>query len=329
MVAPLERQRGRGLRVELTPLVRASCLPGRVCGAPASHATPDRAVPLRPGMLRGGEWEKSAALDRRLSEDELVALEEELRAAALSGGSVQLLGIDALPVIEHSPGVSSPVHAAGVLPFSAPGGAIGGVGVHQLMRFPISRFNGVHLPAGTRIAFGDLARWVKGMTETRMLTLTVDGTSKFHSWDAHAPVGKTAHDFFHVNQKGMFDVFRQSDHAPLTGTALFQAKHLRYLKLGGRVFLIAGAVIDGVQLGGSVVDSVKAGSARPVAAQAVRTASSWGLAWAGAKAGVAAGALAGVETGPGLVLTAIGGGIIGGAAGYFGGDWIADWIYEN
>jgi len=32
----------------------------------------------------------------------------------------------------------------------------------------------------------------------------------------------------------------QADHAALTGPALMQAKQLRYLKIGGRIFLVAG-----------------------------------------------------------------------------------------
>ena len=127
----------------------------------------------------------------------------------------------------------------------------------------------------------------------------------------------------------MYSVMGQADHAGLTGAALVQAKQLRYLKIGGRVFLVVGVVIDTAQMVNAGVESYQQGSVRPVAAQAVRTAGGWGLAWAGAKAGMAVGVLAGVESGPGLVLTAIGGGVIGGLAGYFGADWIADFIYED
>lgn len=127
----------------------------------------------------------------------------------------------------------------------------------------------------------------------------------------------------------MYKLFGHADHASLTGTQLVQAKQLRYLKIGGRVFLVVGVVVDTVQMGGAAVESYEQGSAKPLAAQTVRTVGGWTAAWAGAKAGVALGGLAGVETGPGLVLTAIGGGLIGGTAGYFGADWIADWIYGD
>jgi len=127
----------------------------------------------------------------------------------------------------------------------------------------------------------------------------------------------------------MYQLFGESNHAGLTGAQLVQAKQLRYLKIGGRVSLVVGVVVDTVQLASAAVESYDKNSAKPFAAQAIRTAGSWAGAWAGAKAGVALGGLAGIETGPGVVLTAIGGGLIGGAAGYFGGDWIADWVCEN
>ena len=132
-----------------------------------------------------------------------------------------------------------------------------------------------------------------------------------------------------MNQKGMAAVMGASDHAALTGTALVQARQLRYLKIGGRVFLVAGVIIDTAQLAAAGYESYQTGSAKPVGKQAVRTATGWAAAWAGAKAGVAVGAVAGVETGPGVVLTAIGGGLVGGVAGYFGGNWIADWLFDD
>ena len=222
------------------------------------------------------------------------------------------------PRSKEHPGTSSPS------PY-----AVGGGGIYQLTSFPISRFNGIPLPLDSRIRFADPMRWLgKGM-ESRLFTISIDGTKKFFSWDAHFPVGNTPHSYYHVNQKGMFSVFGEADHAAIGATALVQAKQLRYLKIGGRVFLVVGVVIDTVQLGAAGYDSYQQRSVKPIAKQVVRTATGWAAAWAGAKAGIAVGAVAGVETGPGLVLTAIGGGVIGGVAGYFGGNWIADWLFEN
>jgi hypothetical protein len=127
----------------------------------------------------------------------------------------------------------------------------------------------------------------------------------------------------------MHAVFGHSSHTNIGGAQLVQAKQLRYLKFGGRLFLVVGIVVDTVQLGAATVESIEKETPRPVLAQAIRTGGSWAMAWAGAKAGVLIGGAAGIETGPGLVLTAIGGGILFGIAGYMGADWIADFIYED
>jgi hypothetical protein len=262
-----------------------------------------------------------------------LALECILRKSALSEDGRILVGLNAMPAIETSSGDLMSLLAP---PSQRPGAGVGdalgllrGAGVYQLTRFPIARFNGVALPSTTTIRFADPGRWFQpGAMESRLFTITTNGRN-YYSWDAHLPVGSTPHNYYHVNQKGMYSLFGESDHAALVGTRLIQARQLRYLKIGGRVFLVIGVVVDAAQLGAAGVESYQQGSIRPVAAQAVRTAGSWAMAWAGAKAGVALGGLAGVETGPGLVLTAIGGGLIGGAAGFFGADWIADWIYEN
>jgi hypothetical protein len=259
-------------------------------------------------------------------------MELAMREAALAGNETFLLGLQATPATEGSSGGLTPFLSgygdsgqSGLIP-SIPRG----LGAYQLTSFPISRFNGIQLPAGSRIRFADPARWLKGALESRLVSISVDGTkNKVFAWDAHAPVGQASHGFYHVNQQGMYNVFNQSNHGPITGTALIQAKQLRYLKIGGRVFLVAGVVIDTVQLAAAATESYQTASVKPVGKQAVRVATGWAAAWAGAKAGVAVGALAGVETGPGVVLTAIGGGLVGGVAAYFGGNWIADWLFDD
>jgi hypothetical protein len=202
-------------------------------------------------------------------------------------------------------------------------------GTYQLPSFALSQFNGVPLPAGAEIRFADVNRWFAGQLESRLFTISQRGTSKYYAWDFHAPVGNHPHPLYHVNQSGMYGTFSHSNHAGIPAHYQVAARNLRILKLGGRVFLVTGVIIDGALLVRSGVTSVQKGTPAPVVAQAVRTAGSWGMAWAGAKLGFMAGAAAGVETGPGLALTAIGGGIIGGALGFFGADCIADLIYED
>lgn len=331
--APLSIPTGKKLGVRITPLQGAAPLLNRVCGLSACEATPLAEVTQVSQCLCLDPAQRMSSVYAP-SQSDLVTLESMLRKAALSVEGQMLLGLDAQPVIEDGAGrywPFLPPQQGGGKGTSAGDvfGLLRGAGVYQLTSFPVARFNGVGLPPGMSIRFADPARWFQqGAMETRLFTISTNG-KQYYSWDAHAPVGKTPHDFYHVNQKGLYNVFGHSDHAPLTGAHLVQAKQLRYLKYGGRVFLVVGVVVDTVQMGNAAVQSVQQGSVKPVAAQAVRTAGGWAAAWAGAKAGVALGGLAGVETGPGMVLTAIGGGLIGGTAGYFGADWIADWIYED
>lgn len=202
-------------------------------------------------------------------------------------------------------------------------------GTYQLPSFGLSRLNGVALPAGSEVRFADINRWFSGQLESRLFTVSQRGTSRYYAWDFHPPVGNHPHPLYHVNQSGMHGTFGHGNHAGIPLRYQVAARNLRLLKLGGRLFLVTGAIIDGAMLVRSGVTAVQEGTAAPVVAQAVRTAGSWGMAWAGAKLGFAAGGLAGIETGPGLALTAIGGGIIGGALGFFGADCIADLIYED
>lgn len=202
-----------------------------------------------------------------------------------------------------------------------------GSGVYQLGTYPISSLNKVSLPSGTRIRFADPSFPLR--TQTRVLTLFQPGTRRYYAWDAHLPVGRTPHNFWHVNQQGMHGLFAQSNHAPMTAAQIAQGRNLRYLKIGGRIFLIVGVAVDAFQLGAAGAQSIERGTPAPVIAQAVRTVGSWGGAWAGAKLGCAGAGLAGIETGPGAALFCIAGGAVGGFAGYFGADWIADMISED
>lgn len=207
-------------------------------------------------------------------------------------------------------------------------------GLYQLGSHPISRFNGVNMPAGSRIKFADPLRSLKGITETRLITIFEPGTKRFYAWDGHKPMGKVVHDFYHIHQKGnMGSLFGQpggtKKHLPMRPNQLAQARGLRFIKYGGRVMVIAGVLTDGYFLYESAMQSIERGTPKPVVAQAVRTIGGWAGGWAGAKIGCAAGAAAGVETGPGLVLTCIAGGIIVGFAGYYGADWVADMISED
>jgi LysM repeat protein len=92
---------------------------------------------------------------------------------------------------------------------------------------------------------------------------------------------------------------------------------------------VVGFVMTAVDLERAGAKSIREGSIKPVAAEAIRQAGGWAAAWAGVKLGAAGGALLGIETGPGAVVTAGIGAVVGGTAGYIGFDWIADHVDEN
>jgi hypothetical protein len=294
-----------------------------VFGISAAEARQDNNIPnnnKRCGILRPqSRGDKAAGVEP--SQGELIQLEHDLRRTALSTNDRLLLGLHSSPTVEMCKGMFGPLYKPSSSLKSALGSGIGKGGIYQLMQFPVARLNGAILPPGSSIRFADPTRWFRRAMETRLFTTTVKGTNKFYAWDAHVPVGNHPHHYYHINQKGM--------HANLGGAQLVQAKQLRYLKIGGRLFLIVGIVVDTAQLGAATVESIKQETPRPVAAQAIRTGGAWAMAWAGAKAGVLIGGAAGIETGPGLVLTAIGGGVLFGSAGYMGADWVADFIYED
>lgn len=202
-------------------------------------------------------------------------------------------------------------------------------GVYLLDSYPLSSFNGIALPPNARIRFrSEFGRVLRG-NDSQLVTIFEKGTNRFYAWDAHMPVGGTPHDFYHYNQKGMAKIFGNGlDHAALPPSRLAAARGIRYLKIGGKVFLVVGIVVDGALLINSIGESIDQGTPRPVIAQAVRTIGGWAGAWAGAKLLCVGGGTATIETGPGAVLGCIAGGVVGGFAGYFAADWIADMIEE-
>jgi hypothetical protein len=233
-------------------------------------------------------------------------------------------------------------------------------GMHQLTSFPVSKLYGVDLPRPMRIQFANAVVGFKhtlktGEFSTRLAQLYEPGTSRFIAWDGHLPASdcKTPHDFYHMNQKGGYaivsknpskvkhgpalkkitDIFGEpiQNHQSITNRyRLSEVKKLRVIKIGGRVFLVVGVLVDTVSLGMAAKESVDVGSAKPLAAQSVRVATSAGMAWGGAKAFGVMGAAYGTALGPvGIVGIGIAGALLGGFLGMVAGDYVADLIYEN
>jgi hypothetical protein len=275
----------------MLPLAQASRLPWSVYGVPGYEAA---------GVLD----DRSAVVIEAGSEEDI------FREIQKAGAQRSLISLDSVTDLTLS-GFSR-------------------AGTYQLLRFPVQRFNGVALPFDAQLRFADHNRWFKGQLESRLFTIFKTASpKKAYAWDHHLPTGKVQHPLWHINQDGMKAVFGQENHAPIAEKFMVQARTLRVLKIGGRVFLVTGVIVDATLLGQATVTSIKEGTPAPVAAQALRTAGSWAGAWAGAKAGFALGGLLGVETGPGMALTAIGGGFVGGALGFLGADCIADLIHED
>jgi hypothetical protein len=104
---------------------------------------------------------------------------------------------------------------------------------------------------------------------------------------------------------------------------------LRYLKIGGRIFLVVGVVIDTVQLGAAGYESYQTGSAKPVAeaGSANRNGMGGGL---GRCQGRRSGRrLAGVENGPRPGVDGNRGRIDRRSGGILRWQLIADWLFDD
>jgi hypothetical protein len=119
---------------------------------------------------------------------------------------------------------------------------------------------------------------------------------------------------------------------PVEGATLSEAvaaerallRNVRYLRWGGRVFLVLGVGLSVHRVASATSDE----RPRIVVQEAGGWAFSLAGAWAGVKAGGLAGGVLGIESGPGLLVTGAIGAVIGGGIGFFVGEEIADSIYD-
>ncbi len=107
---------GKKVTVEITPLDTPDALLGRCFGACGAEVTPGLTTDVISGFMRPNQIPSGAGL----TQAQLLALESQLRAAALSQSDRYLLGLNALPAIESSSG--------GLIPFPMPGAALGAPG---------------------------------------------------------------------------------------------------------------------------------------------------------------------------------------------------------
>ena len=160
----------RSVTIEVTPLERPLPLIGRVRGVAGFETSPRATTSLYSQFIRPDTEEPNACYSD-MGTDDVIEFEQDLRKTALSGDDRILVGLFAQPALESSSGA-----------LNALGAGASGAGIYQFMQFPIARFNGIPLPANSRIRFADPSRWFQGGMESRLATISVENTSKFFAW---------------------------------------------------------------------------------------------------------------------------------------------------
>jgi hypothetical protein len=192
-----------------------------------------------------------------------------------------------------------------------------GTGAASVVRIPVPGSGGLHVELSPR---GYVPK--AGSTSTLFIQ---DITGKRHlrlDFGYNKTTGKID---YHWNQKGTYETFKIPDHSPAGpgGEPLY--KGAKYFRYGGRVLLVAGAIVD--------VYSIVVAKKR--LRQAAKVVSGWAGAWAGCKIVGAGGAAIGtaVEPGGGTAVGGIGGCVVGSIGGYIGASWAAgelyDWVEET
>ena len=187
-----------------------------------------------------------------------------------------------------------------------------GTGAVSVVRIPVPGSGGLHIELSPR---GYVPK--AGSTSTLFIQ---DITGKRHlrlDYGYNKTTGKID---YHWNQKGTHQTFKIPDHTPTGRGGQAFYKGAKYFRYGGRVLLVAGAIVDVY----SIVVAKKRWR------QAAKVASGWVGAWAGCKIVGAGGAALGTSVGPGVgsALGGIGGCVVGGIGGYFGGSWAAEELYD-
>lgn len=185
-----------------------------------------------------------------------------------------------------------------------------GVGTASVTRIPVPGTVGLYVELSPRNYPGKStsALFIQDNTGKRVLRLDYGKNPKTGNVD------------YHWNQKGTFKDFGIQDHTTVgsAGEALY--KGAKYLKWGGRVFLVAGVAMDAY----SIVVAKKKWR------QVVKVASGWAGAEAGCLlvGGEGAGGGTLVEPGGGTAVGALLGCAVGGIVGYAGFSWAAGQTYD-
>jgi|GEM_PF-3199287 len=122
---------GKQIKVEIIRLGDTCKYPGRIAGIPCGETIPltafpennDRACYIRPKEVQQGS----------ASQEDLFQFEHNLRRAALSTHEMFLLGLNAMPTVEVSPGNFEALYQPNSSLKSAMTASIGRGGIYQLM----------------------------------------------------------------------------------------------------------------------------------------------------------------------------------------------------
>lgn len=144
---------------------------------------------------------------------------------------------------------------------------------------------------------------------------------------------------YHINYDGAASkyIVNSLDHREISEAMYLRFRNFqkigKVVRIGGKVLLVAGILLDTMELGNTVIDDLndadkKIGKKTGMAAAEIG--SRWAGATIGAKLGAMAGSGIGTAVAPGLG-TAIGGavlGLAGGIAGAVGGEEFANWVFD-
>ena len=144
---------------------------------------------------------------------------------------------------------------------------------------------------------------------------------------------------YHINYDGAASkyIINNLDHREISEAMYLKFRNFqkigKVVRVGGKVLLVAGILLDTIELGNTVIDDLNDAD-KKIGKRTGMAVAEIGSRWAGAAIGAKLGAMAGsgigtaVAPGPG---TAIGGavlGLAGGIAGAVGGEEFANWVFD-
>ncbi|WP_158097748.1 bacteriocin class II family protein [Tyzzerella sp. An114] len=144
---------------------------------------------------------------------------------------------------------------------------------------------------------------------------------------------------FHINYDADKPIFLKKylNHKEISESTYIRFKNFtkagKAVRIGGKVLLVAGVLLDTLELGNTIIDDLSDVD-KKIGKKTGMTAAKIGSRWAGAAIGAKLGAMAGSGIGTAVAPgfgTAIGGtvlSLVGGIAGAVGGEEFANWVFD-